>query len=123
MKMIYFIISNLIILIPIIYLFRYKGDKFLGINLSKKWVIGLFIVEFIWIIFCWSNYILNSGASIANDFLWHNQFNYYRGVIPMAFVNIQKISSNNTWLVLASTYIAAIFTDFVILRFLSFFKK
>ncbi len=122
MKMIYFIISNLIILIPIIYLFKYKGDKFLGINLSRKWVIGLFIVEFFWLIFCWNNYTSMISNSIANDFLWHNQFNYYRGVIPVLLMNIQ-VSANNIWLVLICSFIGAILLDFIILRVLSFFKK
>lgn len=121
MKMFYFIISNLILIIPIIYLFRYKGDRFLGLNISKGWFFGLIVVELIWLVFCWFNYQSNIDESIANDFLWHNQFNYYRGIIPAIAVGIQDITKSIVGLF--PVYIIAVLVDYLILRIFSFFIK
>ena len=125
MKMVYFIIPNLIIIIPIIYLFKYKGDKFLGLNLNKKWFYGLLLVEFLWLVFLWFNYQSIIDASTANDFLWYNQFNYYRGVLPVAvLMNIKDFSINaSSALILLPVYIIAIVVDYILLRLLSYFKK
>lgn len=125
MKMLYFIISNLILIVPIIYVFRYKGDKFLGLNISKGWFLGLIILELIWLVFCWYNYQSSVDDSIANDFLWHNQFNYYRGVLPIAgLMNIKDfpIKANSLY-TLITVYLLAIIVDYIILRIFSFFVK
>ena len=112
-------------IIPIIYLFKYKGDKFLGLNLNKKWFYGLLLVEFLWLVFLWFNYQSIIDASTANDFLWYNQFNYYRGVLPVAvLMNIKDFSINaSSALILLPVYIIAIVVDYIFLRLLSYFKK
>jgi len=125
MKMIYFIIPNLIIIVPVIYLFRYKGDKFIGLNLNRKWFYGLMVAELLWLMVCWFSYQSSIDPSIANDFLWHNQFNYYRGVLPVAvLMNIKDFSINaGSALILLPVYIMAIVVDYIVLRLLSYLKK
>lgn len=117
--MIYFLIANLIVIIPIIYLFKYNGQRFMGINLSKKWVFGLMIIELIWLVFCWLSYEFKIDNSIANDFLWHNQFTYYRGVIPISLLP----HINNKIVLFISTFLGAVLFDFILLRLFSLFKK
>jgi len=125
MKMLYFIISNLIIIVPIIFLFRYKGDKFLGLQLNKNWFFGLIIVEFIWIVICWVTYQSSINSSIANDFLWDNLFICYRGVLPMTgLLSIKDFSINaNSTLILIPLYIITIVIDYIILKFFSVIKN
>lgn len=125
MKIIYFIVTTLIILIPLLYVLKYKGDTFLGLNLSKKWFWGLLIAELLWLIVCWVNYQSNISSSTANDFLWHNQFNYYRGVLPITILtNIKDFSINTSsgWILLP-VYIMAIVVDYSILGLISFLRK
>jgi hypothetical protein len=83
------------------------------------------LVEFLWLVFLWFNYQSIIDASTANDFLWYNQFNYYRGVLPVAvLMNIKDFSINaSSALILLPVYIIAIVVDYILLRLLSYFKK
>ena len=78
-----FTTSGLIYIIPIrqVLCSETKESNF-GIQLSKKWLLGIVVAELILLFFLWIDFYITYEPEVADDFVWHNLIIYYRGIIP-----------------------------------------
>lgn len=123
MKLILFFASVLIIIIPSIKIFLNKNGNTFGINLNKRWLIGLAFFELLWLCYCWWDYSSSIDPTVADDFFWHNQFNYFRGVIVVGWLTPSHLNMRPSFWTLLATYLGALTFDYCILFILTIIKR
>jgi len=117
------IFSVLILLIPIIRIFEYRGKDNYGLKLSKNWIISIIIGELVLLLLAWIDYSRIVQADSANDFYWYNMFVYYRGIFPASplISKFDSTLSDSTLLIII--YVTALIVDYTILLIFSGLKK
>ena len=124
MRALIFVLSTILILAAIILVVKNEGDRFLGLELKKKWVLVIVIAEFVLLILAILDYNQNVNADIANDLLWHNMISYYRGVLPIAgLAELIDFKMNNIFSTGLLMLLGALFSDYIVLRVTSMIKK
>jgi len=73
-------VSIYIYIVPIVQVFIYEGKSTLGIQLSKKWLIGVAVAELIFLTLCWLFYINEYSDAELNDFFWSISIIHLRGI-------------------------------------------
>ena len=124
MRAVIFILSTLLILVAVIAVIKHKGNKVLGLDLSKNWLIGIIGAEFLLLILAIADYNSHLDSNIANDLLWHNTVTYYRGVLPIAgLAEVIDFKMNNIFSIGSLMFIGALLSDYIILRITTFIKS
>ena len=124
MRAVIFILSTLLILVAVIAVIKHKGNKVLGLDLSKNWLIGIIGAEFLLLILAIADYNSHLDSNIANDLLWHNMVTYYRGVLPIAgLAEVIDFKMNNIFSIGSLMFIGALLSDYIILRITTFIKS
>ena len=124
MGMALFILSVLIILVPVVWIFRSKSGLNFGLALSKGWIVAVFVAELILLILVWIDYS-STPPDVATDFLWHNLFLYHRGVLPIVgIMSLVDFAINaNSIATIIFVYIAALIVDYLILLIFTYLKS
>jgi hypothetical protein len=78
-----FAVSNSLIIFFCILIFRYNGRKTIFINLNKKQLIWLCIIETVLFTVMYFNYEFYKSPDVAESFAWHYSLIYARGVLPL----------------------------------------
>ncbi len=117
------IVSVIILILPIVQIFRFRGQSKYRLELSNKWIIAIVLAELILLLLAWLEYMSIAQLDSADDFFWHNMFVYWRGIFPASFLVSKFDSTLPGGLLLLFIYISALIVDYGILLFASFLKR
>jgi len=124
MRALIFILSTVLILVAIYLVMKNKDGRFWGLELQKKWILGITIGEFLLIVLALIDYNQNANVDIANDLLWHNMISYYRGALPIAGLSeIVDLKINKLIPIGFLMYLGALLSDYIILKVASVIKN
>jgi hypothetical protein len=79
-----FLISNILLIVWCVFVFRNKTERTLALRLSKKQFLTLIIIEVILFLIMYANYNAHANSDVADSFSWHYSIMYARGVLPLA---------------------------------------
>lgn len=120
-----FIFSSVLIIAASISVIKHKGDRILGLELTKKKLLMLVVFEFILLILTVIDFNVNYEPNSANDLMWYSMFSYYRGVWPIvAFMWLYDfVLPINNFIDVSLMFLSALLSDYLILFLLSILKR
>ena len=119
-----FISTTILILIAIFLIIKHRGQGFLGLELSKKWILRIVYAELLLAILAIVDYQFNIDPESANDILWYNMVSYTRGVLPLIGLNeFIDLKANKIYVTGFYMFIVAVIVDYIILKIISILKR
>jgi hypothetical protein len=96
----------------------------IGLRLGKKQIAVLFSFELIVYIFIFLNYQSSVNLNIADDFIWHNLYSYFRGFIFLLGIQWIGNFAISSKIITLLAFPSALLFDYIILLIVSkFFKR